>query len=327
VYKKARVLQDRDFVFTQYVGDKLEKGEWWYYRYIIPLTRLLARLVNTEKEPWHYLGMKIKENVYDQPDSIVRTWKENAREAKALHAAYNYDEIGTKNSLDRFWAQRFLNARAVRNRLKIVKHLLKKQIKRRLKAGQDTVTVLSLASGTGQAEIEAVDELLHSDRNGVDVSTSQVEAVLVDMKNWPLGRARDKAKKKGVDNCFQFERRIIVHSMESGREPNIVNTLSEFGPDIVQLIGFQDYLNDNEVKEFMDRVYSGLSQGSTFLTCNIAPNPEQHALPGLLDWDITHRSLSKQVNLALSSEFSGVNLYTGPTKIYGILEMHKPQPR
>lgn len=306
-------------------GDKFETGEWWYYAFIIPLTHLMKFWVLAKKKIFSRLGIEITQNslLFDQPGSVINLFKVNAKEAKALDAAYNYEDK-TINWLDHFWASRMLNARAVRNRLRIVKDLLKVETKKRIDNGQDNVRILSLASGTGQAEIEAVAELIEEDA----LNKTDVEVILIDMQRWPLQKAKRLGKESGLTNMVRCERKILrFPQADQDPQANITDTLSEFAPDVVATIGIQDYQKDAEFGLFIQAIHDGLDGGDTLLTCNIAPNAEDHALPTLLDWDIIHRSFDELVGLAHESEFECAEFYVEPTEVYGILALHKASSR
>jgi hypothetical protein len=302
-------------------GNKFERGEWWYYVFIIPLTHLMKFWVLAKKKVCSWLGIEVTQNslLYDQPRGVINSFKVNAKEAKALDAAYNYEDKAI-NWLDHFWASRMLNTRGVRNRFRIVKDLLKSEIKKRIDNGQDNVRILSLASGTGQAEIEAIAELIAEGA----IDKTDIKVILIDMQRWPLQKAKRLARESGVTEMVRCERKILrFPQADQDPQANITDTLCEFAPDVVATIGIQDYQNDVEFRLFIHAIHDGLADGDTLLTCNIAPNPEDHVLPTLLDWDIIYRSFAKLAGLAQESEFACAEFYVEPMEVYGILALHK----
>ena len=124
----------------------------------LPLIWMLALWVALKKI---ILGPELKINTFwfDGLSPVCREMKENAMHWRALDIAYNY-KFGAKNDfatkITDFWLK-INNAKAVRNRLKLIKKKLREAINNIIPK-EPEIRLLSIACGSAQGVIEIMSE-------------------------------------------------------------------------------------------------------------------------------------------------------------------------
>lgn len=218
---------------------------------------------------------------------------------RALHFVYNYDREDARDRLDHFWLGN-CNAQAVRNRKKIAKELLKQEIRQQAHRRSGKIRILSLASGSAQAVIQAIAELKDE---------VLAEAYLVDRDPAALSMATALANRHEVDD------RLITRKTSVGRVARIG---SEYEPHVVEMIGFLDYIRDEKARKYFKRIYGVLPAGGVFLTCNIFYNFEWPFTQFVVDWPMRYRSPKDILDLLKAADFKRRRVVCEPQKIHGI---------
>tara|TARA_Y100000310_G_scaffold345555_1_gene466523 strand:+ start:62045 stop:62878 length:834 start_codon:yes stop_codon:yes gene_type:complete len=204
--------------------------------------------------------------------------------------------------LDNFWIH-MRNAQAVRNRFKRTRYDLERSCYLLKNLGRP-IRILSLACGSAQAVAETVALL--------STEGYQFEVLLIDYEEGALKKASEIAEKYRIGDCFTYKRGVVQ------RFPKY---LDGFKPDIVEMVGFFDYLNDKQAVEVVELVHEMLPQKGTFITCHIHPNPEQDFLTNVIGWDsnMLYRSVDEFANLVDSGGFDKVQVVIEPLGIHSVL--------
>jgi hypothetical protein len=224
----------------------------------------------------------------------------------SLDVFYNYwekFEPQLRNNFEgfitRWWIERMENRQAVTNRKKIVVKLLSETF--RQFAHEKEIRLLSIASGSAQAVIDAM--LLNPDLN--------IQAILIDVDKTALSEARKNVEAKGLGDRFQIIR---------GTPKKMHDVVKTFKPHICEMVGFLDYLTQQQGAELIADIRAILPSGGHFLTCNIRNNPEKIFLHWALLWPMIYREDEELADVLVRAGFlpEQIELYYEPFRIHGI---------
>lgn len=225
---------------------------------------------------------------------------------RSLDLFYNYHEKvkpllndDFEGWLTRHWIGKFENRQAVTNRLKISIKTLAEAIESF--AAEKEVRLLSIASGSAQAVVEAMKR--HTQLN--------IKAVLIDADISAINEAKQLIQKAGFNDQFSF-----VHNTTNALE----KVAADFKPHIIEMVGFLDYRPRSQAIALIDRIRQQLPEGGCFITCNIRKNREKIFLDWILLWTMIYRSEEEFADLLVHGGFEtkNINLVYEPFKIHGI---------
>jgi len=225
---------------------------------------------------------------------------------KSLDIVYNYHEKikpqlngGVEGWLTNYWIGKLENRQAIANRLKIIINLLTKAFAEF--ANEPEIRIISLASGSAQAVIEAMLKRPHFN----------IKAVLIDIDRTALAAAKAYAEKNGLGDRFTFIK---------GTTRVLEKVCQEFQPHIIEMVGFLDYRPDDKAIKLINKIKDCLSDKGIFLTCNINYNREKIFLDWVMLWPMIYRSEEQFTKLLLNGGFfpQNVDIFYEPFQIHGI---------
>jgi ubiquinone/menaquinone biosynthesis C-methylase UbiE len=265
-------------VHMNFLGHKFENVVGRYLL-LLPFMFVIGPYVQAKKALYRFFGgpecvPKTNSWFFDGISINGRRVKDGSARWPALEAVYNFREGEGSNwlvrAIDSFWLN-IRNAQAVRNRLSIVEHELSVAILKiaATKAGGEPVRILSIAAGSGQGVIETVEKLY---RAGV-----QCEVVLIDHDESALEYARKLSEEHGISD---------IVSARKGNAVFFYRELHGFIPDIIEMCGLMDYLDDKLAVALIKKIRRYLQMEGFFLTCHIHPNMESYFLRYVINWDI-----------------------------------------
>ncbi|MFA5715208.1 MAG: class I SAM-dependent methyltransferase family protein [Candidatus Paceibacterota bacterium] len=284
-----------------------EKLEWPYYL-SLPFMWAITGYVMAKKKVYKLLGIpgpRINSLFFDGLGLASRKVKEYAASWRAMEIIYNHNfpkKMTIGGLLDEFYWHG-LNCQALRNRYKLVKHQLRKAIS---KFDNQEIRLVSLACGSAQAVIEIVAE--YKAKNVI------IRAVLMDIDQDGLDVANKRAAEYGVAD--QIETRKINLS---GTE----NIFKGLKPQIVEMLGFLDYVNQEQAINFVKKIYEALDEKGILITCNINNNVEQHFIKWVINWPMVYREKEDLFDVAKKSGFNNYQIVYEPLKIHGLLVANK----
>jgi len=260
---------------------------------------------------WVWFKKKIisnpKSNFYffDGASKNCREIKENAARWRALDIIYNY-RLGNENILTDFWLN-IKNAQAVRNRSKLIKSLLFKNIEEISKNGNEA-RLISIASGSAQGIIETISQIRRKEIS--------IKCILIDLDSIALAYSKALSKKLGVEDKLIFENSTASSVAKIGRE---------FKPNLVEMVGFLEYRPFNKAIKLINSIYQTLEGGGVFLTSQIAPNLESFFLKEVINWPMIYRKPKEVAKILSLAGFSlgNCSFYWEPLKIHYIAECKK----
>jgi SAM-dependent methyltransferase len=284
-----------------------EKCRWPYFL-SLPLMWMLTIYVMIKKKIYKLLkipGPNTNTLFFDGLGKECRKVKEYAASWRAMEIIYNHNFPKKLNSLggilDEFYWHG-LNCQALRNRYKLVKDELRKAI---LKINKEEIKILSLACGSGQVIIEVLAEFKNKGRI--------IKALLIDIDEDGLTAAKEWAKQYGVLDQ--------IETLKTNLSNN--NLPIDFNPDIIEMLGFLDYVNKEEAINFLSTINKILDKNGMLITCNINPNVEQYFIKWVINWPMVYRRPKDLIDLGIKSDFNNCRIVYEPLKIHGLLIAQK----
>jgi hypothetical protein len=237
-----------------------------------------------------------------------------AKSSRALEILYNFDgKLNFSNHiindvLTYVYQRSFLNAKAARNRFSLVKNEILWCVTDIYKTKGDAVNVFSLASGSARAVIESI---LDSKKNGIEVS-----AKLLDLDTNALNLSMEIANKLGVSENIK---------LCNDKVSNFVVYCKNWTPDLVEMVGFLDYMSQEKAILLAKKIYEILPDGGYFVTCNIRDNYERRFVTKVLDWEMIYRNADDLADIAIAGGFKVYNtrIIYEPYLIHGLVVARK----
>jgi len=198
------------------------------------------------------------------------------------------------------------NSKGVRNRLRIVRNEIRKAAKALIEKGE-AVNILSIASGSARAVLEAVKDL--------DVSNSQkISITFLDKSSEALEYSRELAEKLKLPKNFDIN---WVNDTASG----FPKYFDEKKPNIVEMVGLLDYFKDEKVENIFKIIRENIASGGVFITANISYNSEMKFITNLIGWPMEYRTAEDMLDLALSAGFNKdkITAYYEPLKVHSVI--------
>ena len=244
---------------------------------------------------------------FDRFSSPLKEIRRGSASWKALDIIYHWDfkpALSLEKILANFWIG-MRNAQAVRNRVRLIKRDLLNEI---LSLKKEKVEMLSIACGSAEAVLEVV--------SAARVHGVEVHVTLVDLDSQALRYAEQLAEKYGVKD-LQVTIRTSVRGLE--------RKLSGAQFDIIEMLGFLDYLQYSKAVNYILRIRQMLKEGGTFFTCNIMPNFERPFLRWIIYWPMIYRTPHQvaQIMVAAGYDKEQVSLVSEPQEIHVIARCTK----
>lgn len=225
---------------------------------------------------------------------------------KALEIVYSFDhrlnfENGILDGFVHYFWQKTNNAQALRNRLKLVKKELKKAIH---SVNKKEIKLLNLAAGSNRGVIEVV---------GLYKDNFDFEVFCVDKSEFAIEDAKKLATLFNIEHLLNLHQDTISDFFKK-------NNNDKF--DIIGMVGFLDYLENEEAILYFDKIYNALTANGIFITGNIKDNSERKFLTEVVGWpSLIFRNETDLVNLLMNSKFksSGIEIIYEPHNIHGVI--------
>lgn len=287
----------------------------WPYLLALPFMLYMAAWAHLKKtfcKIYGYQPPKVNFWLGDGMSESGAAIRDNAALSTALDVIYNYDftrprgQTLIRRFIDVCW-MRIRNAQAVRNRLKIAERELRIAI-RKVATSAKPVKILSLAAGSAQGVIKVAAECI---RSGIDV-----QLMLVDHDEKALRLAHELGHRYGIaDRITTKLYNVLLFSRDAA--------IRDFEPDIVDMMGFVDYLVDKQAVFVFKQIYKNLRPGGYFFTCHIHWNAEAYFLRHIINWDMRYRSRDQLKELLVDGDFVDPKLYSEPLGIHSVAVAQK----
>lgn len=224
------------------------------------------------------------------------------------------DHAGTWQALDTLYnlpAERchplvnILNIQAIRNRFKLVKFLLEQEL---LTLGVQEPRILEVAAGSAQAVIEVMAKIRQQ--------RPEVQALLLDFDPTALAHAKLLSDRWGMGDRIQT---VVGNALRPA------NVIDRFKPNLIEMVGLADYLEDPLLQGLLRRFYGWLPKGGVVVVGNvITGNPEQAFIEQLYKWPrMVYRRTEDFEKLIRNAGFSECTIATEPHNIHALAVAHK----
>lgn len=257
-----------------------------------------------------YFPTKLGIRIFTRSSEHTNLIRKYSKTHKALELMYGYEGFkvngnGVFDALSaHFWETAVINASASRNRLKLVKKLLREVINE--KRGGRQIKILSLASGSARAVIEVASELRDID----------VNCRFADISREALEYSRQLACEYNILDRISLLRANVL---EVGK------FCSNWKPDIVEVVGLFDYLDDDNGAKFISNIRERLEDNGVLIISNVNENHERRFVKEIVDWDMIYRTPEQLASLLVSGGFDAQNcrIVCEPLQIHSIAVARK----
>lgn len=237
--------------------------------------------------------------------------KKYSTQYQALEEMYKhkskYFSINPTTQLDNIWLNQ-KNPKALRNRLKLFKKIIKIEIDRR--ENQGIITILSIGSGSARGIIEVINDFEKSNKYN-----SKLNIILIDRDPQAINYSNSLAKEFGILNSISYVTKDIVDAYDVVRKEN---------PDIIEMVGILDYYKDDKAIQVLNQLHEMISENSVIITCNINKNLEEKFVSKIVKWRMVYRTPREFYNLLNETKFrSNIELIYEPLMVHGIVILKK----
>lgn len=196
------------------------------------------------------------------------------------------------------------NAKAVRNRLRLVKKNLKQELIKR--AGSEPTKLLSIASGSARAIVEATLEI------DQEIPDNSLSVTFVDKNPKANEYSKQLAKDANVRNLQWYTGTISDFFKSQPPTPTY---------DIVEMVGLMDYFEDAKVIEVCKQIRVNLVHDGVLIIANISDNKERRFVTDVIGWKMIYRSTDEFVALLLLAGFERhkMKIQYEPVKIHYVV--------
>ena len=231
--------------------------------------------------------------------------KVQAASSMALDILYDWNQIrktmdnSIRSKITKFWFDNMDNRKALSNRKKVVISKLVDFIDDFI--NEPEVRIISIASGSARAMIEALQECRHDN----------VKVLLIDKDQDALDNAKNNAMNYGILDQFEFV----------CEKTDVLEEISErFKPHIVEMVGLVDYYDVDRTTVLASRIKDCLLINGYFITGNIQNNQERPFLDWGLLWPMVYKTPNDLKKIMLNSGFlpNKIQILYEPLKIHGI---------
>lgn len=284
---KLKIYIDNDRAFeTLSTGKQLFNYCLWY-----PFVKLFPK----------ELGVKL----FTKSSEHTRLIRKFSKSHKALELMYGYEGFKANGNgvfdaiATHFWEMAVINASAVRNRLKLVKKILKEIFA--VKKDGKQIKVLSLASGSARAVIEVM----------ADLKDMDIRCRFADISREALEDSRQLAEARQVSDKISLLRANVL---------DIGKFCANWKPDIIEVVGLFDYLDDAVAIKLISDIHERLEINGVLMISNVNDNPERRFVKEIVDWDMIYRTPEELASLLVSGGFAAKDcqIICEPLQIHSI---------
>ncbi len=280
--------------------------------------------------PFRAIGRFILNHLHLVPgmNNIARKTNRGAREVlenktthQALEVLYRKGDTGKKETFlgNIFRSLWFFtdNAKGVRNRLRIVKNGIVRELVNihSDECHNNTVHMLSIASGSARAVLEAIQRAREMNVE------KDIHVTFLDKSPQAISYSRTLAQSVCDEDVLKKTHMQWVTDTAS----NFTKYADEGSLDIIEMVGLLDYFDDEKAQRLFEKAYRYLRSGGVFITANIDYNKEYAFVNNFVDWRMIYRSSHELAALARRAGFNAqyMRVYTEPLGVHNVLIVRK----
>jgi len=236
---------------------------------------------------------------------------ENTTTHTALETLYNKGAIGEASG---FIEKIFLNiwfninnAKAVRNRLRLVKREFKKALLAKSKT-KDYIHILSIASGSARAIVETLGDT--EVQNNID--RDLVSVTFLDKNPHAIEYSKELSREIPNYNFNWINKTVGSFFGEYEFKESF---------DMVEIVGFLDYFDDDKTLEVFKKIIKVLKPDGLVIVANINDNRERKFITETIGWPMIYRTGEELCGLLNKAGFlfDNMDAYYEPLKIHSVV--------
>jgi Putative methyltransferase len=270
-----------------------------WYVLLRPLFYCLGRYAAMQDSP---KNKRFVSRLFNKGSRAIATIQRNVGNASALHLMYQLRKKPAHGALERFWTTIPI-IKAVQNRAVMVRGVVRDVIRHHNK--QDgAVRILELAAGLSEPLLWALHDLKG------DMSAPSV--VLTDLSRGSLDDANAIASQ--LDIPLTTERLNLL------KHTKVQEKIKDLNPNILEMIGFIDYLDDENVSGLLGVIQEALPDGATFIVGNVIPTWEQSFIESAYHWPkMYYRSSDHLRRLVEHAKFQNIRVHVEPAGCFAVI--------
>jgi hypothetical protein len=210
-----------------------------------------------------------------------------------------------------FWQEMVQTGAGIRLRKDNVFHIFDNFVQEQIDNGKQSIKILSLASGKGFAVLDTIAKW------GNEI---KFEVVFTDIDQGALEISKGEFEKRNLQAKADWIQADLLNP-ESGME------FKQQKWDVIQLVGFMDYLPNEVAVKFSGMAQMLLNEGGMFLTGSVvAPNIEIPFLENIIKWRGMHFRKQEEIEGILSTagfDISGVEVKMEATGTHRLMVVKK----
>jgi SAM-dependent methyltransferase len=193
------------------------------------------------------------------------------------------------------------NAKAIRNRFKLVKKALKRSI-RQVLLQDHNVRIASLGCGSARALLELLAE---------EERYNSFKLFLIDRSQKALVFGRQLVQDLRLSCPIKWVRAQIWEAAE---------ICLDFRPNLIEMVGLLDYFDDEEASNLLNMAYRMLAPGGILIAGNIKNNIERPFITKIIRWPMVYREPHELGEIISRGGFGPKNIAIiyEPLAIHGI---------
>ena len=238
---------------------------------------------------------------FNRGSRYMREIQENSGTGQALHVMYllrtSRQRLGW---LEHYWTNIPIS-QAVQNRAFLVRQCIGEILR-----GRCRHRILELAAGLAEPVLW-----------GVADHPKACEAILLtDLAQAPLEQAQSIARHELQLRCEVECKRLNLLNLEKVKQ-----TIRQFQPTIVEVIGYIDYLEDERAVRFLRAIFEEMKVGSTLITGNVLPisRAQRLFIEQAYRWPSMHyRDIGALQRLLVAAGFTNPEIRLEPNRIFAI---------
>jgi len=203
------------------------------------------------------------------------------------------------------------NAKAVRNRLRVVTNEITRELTRLKKLSDiENIRMLSIAAGSARADIQAI-------KNSIPIG-KELNVTFLD-KNEEANTYSRELSQGITDTSVKFN--WITNTI--GKYLGSTATSDKF--DLIEIVGLMDYFTDEKIIEVFSKIYKKLSKNGVVITSNIIDNKESRFITNVIKWKMLYKSPEQFAGLIEQAGFKKDKIVVKlePLKIHTIVIAYK----
>ncbi|MBI5913184.1 class I SAM-dependent methyltransferase [Candidatus Azambacteria bacterium] len=253
---------------------------------------------------------RLPRGLFRKSSKKAETVNKHATTHRALEVIYSFNnqvnfEKGIFDGFFTYFWQKTSHAKALRNRLKLVKRELLKAIH---SLNKKEIKILNLACGSNRAVIEVV---------GMHKNDFDFKVFGMDKNESAIEDAKALTTAFDVDHLFSWHQNTVSGFLKEAEQAQF---------DIVEMVGFLDYVPDEKAVFLFDQIYSVLADGGFFITGNIKDNKERRFVTEVVGWPhLIFRSENDLARILKQSKFkdAATHIVYEPHNIHGVVVCKK----